>query len=443
MYNVFEFSRKLYSKMATLALIALAALSLNTPLAHAMTVVDHIVAVVNDDIITANQLDDRLSFAMKNISGTLTKPQKKELLESQLKELIEEELILQYAEDKSYTVTEAQIQQAIANLEQNNKKPGGSFLEFAGDQKDSAIRSIKTSILTQMIKDRELQQRVNVSDREVARIVDGIISRQGENVELELAQIFLPVDDSEEETEVKKTIQRLHQQLREGKTGFSNMARAYSRDRSAKEGGLLGWFRLGELVPTIEEAVKGLGKGDLSAPTRTANGWHIFKVLDQRKPEMPDMSDITELRLLQLYAPIDSTAGTPAPLQNKKHQERFTKLASGIDSAEEFEKMVEAQKEESPLYIASGDMGWVDISGMQSKLQNALKDSDAGDKIGPVSTDEGTYLFYVTDKRQQSSKALQGIRERVRERLLSRQTDLEMRRLIRNLRRRAFIEIRL
>lgn len=410
---------------------------------HAVETVDRIVAVVNEDIITAQQLENRMAFAMKNISGNLSTAQRAELRRAQLKELIEEELILQYARQNNYTVTQQQMDQAIANLEQKNDRQPGSFLRFAGDEKESALRSIRTSIITQMIRERELQQRVNVSDREVARIVDGIISRQGENREIQLAQIFLPVDDSEEEAEVRGTISRLHQQLVSGQASFESLARAYSRDRSANEGGMLGWFRLSELVPTIEQAVDDLGEGQLSEPTRTANGWHIFKVVDARMPEMPNLDEVKELRLLQLYAPIDSTVGTPAPLQNETYREQFRELAQGIDSANEFEEMVREQKDRSPLYIASGDMGWVDVTGLAAPLQNALAQAQAGDQVGPVSTDEGTYLFYIQNTRETTSPALQRIRDRVRQRLISRQTDLEMRRLIRNLRRQAFIDIRL
>lgn len=436
--------RNLIFRMPVIALLWLigAVVTLPNP-AYGMETADRIVAVVNEDIITKQQLNDRLGFALKNISGQLTPAQRDELIEAQLKELIEEELILQYARENNYNVSEQQMQQAIANLEQQNEKGKGSFLRFAGDARDSALRSVRTSVLTRMIRDRELKSRVSISDQEVTRIVEGIISRQGENTEKKLAQIFLPVDDSEEEQEVKKTITRLYKQLKSGKADFSSMARAYSRDRSAKQGGELGWFRLGELVPAIEDAVKNTGKGELSPPNRSANGWHIFKVLDVRKPDMPDMENVTELRLLQLYAPIDSTLGTPAALQNEKYREQFKRLSEGIDTASEFEAMVERQQEKSPRYIASGDMGWVNLNGLNAPLQDALEQAEVGGITGPVSTDKGTYLFYVADERKQPSKALQNIRERVRQRLVSRQTDLEMRRLIRDLRRRAFVEVRL
>ena len=411
--------------------------------AQGFDVVDRIVAVVNDDIITAQQLRDRTAFAAKNIQEPLSDAQKKALMQAQLNELIEEELLLQYADQNGYTITQSQIDQTIANLEQKSKKPAGSFLKFAGAQSESAIRSIKTSILRQLITEQELQRLANVSDRDVERIVEGIVSRKDENAEKKLAQIFLPVNDSTEEAEVRKTINRIYQQLNEKATTFESLARAYSRDRSATDGGLLGWFRLGELVPAIENAVSGLEEGEISPPTRSSNGWHIFKVLDERMPEMPNLDGVAELRLIQLYAPIDSTLGTPASLQNKKHTEKFGELAREVDNQAEFELMVENQKEKSPLYIASGDMGWVDVSGLTDDLRQELKDAKPESIVGPISTPTGTYLFYVADKRETTSPALQQISSRVRQRLIARQTDLEFRRLIRDLRRRGFIEIRL
>ena len=429
-------------KNITKAAFCAVVLFAGTPSAHG-AIVDRIVAVVNDDIITAQELQDRLAFAAKNIQEPLSATQKQALINAQLSELIEEELLLQYADEKGYSVTSEQIDQTIANIERENKRASGSFLAFAGDQRDSALRSIKTSILTQMITQRELQQLANVSDREVARVVDGIISRQDENAEKELAQIFLPVDESSEEGDVKKTIERLYTQLTKEKASFDSLARAYSRDRSATAGGVLGWFRMGELVPAIENAVDGLGKGEVSPPTRSSNGWHIFKVLDERVPDMPNLEEVTELRLIQLYAPIDSTLGTPARLQNQRRAEMFEALAEDLETQQQFEEMVEAQKEKSPLYIASGDMGWVSTEGLAKDLRSALQNTQANQIVGPVTNESGTYLFYVADRREQTSPALEKIRGRVKQRLISRQTDLEFRRLIRDLRRRAFIENRL
>ena len=417
------------------------------PTSNSMEIVDQIVAVVNEDIITAKQLDNRLSFALKNVPGNLSKSEKKELVRTQIQELIEEELILQYAEENGYEASQQQIDKAIAKIEKQNKKTPGSFMRFAGDAQASALRSIKSNVLTQQIQQRELKRKVQIADRDVNRIVQGIVSRKDENKEFKLAQIFLPIDDSDKAKQIRHTAERLHQQLQQGEATFANLVRAYSRDSSAKNGGVLGWFRQGELVQDIARAVKNLEKGELSQPTRTSNGWHIFKILDERMPEMPNLEPTTELNLIQLYAPFDSTSNTPKSRQKIQLKGVFKDLAQDVQTAQNtkdaFTKMIETQKEKNPLFMASGNMGWVQTKTLSPKIQSNLERATTGEIVGPVATTKGISLFYVSDKRTKEAPALEKLRQRVRDRLTNRQLDLEMRRFIRDLRRAAFSDIRL
>ncbi len=412
------------------------------PSARAVELIDKVVAVVNEDVISFQDLSDRIAFAVKNIQRKLTEEQKHELMLTQLDELIDEELVLQHAKKRNYLVSQQQIDQTIKNIEESNKQKEGSFIEFAGAYKNTALRNITVTILRQEISNRELRPRVSINEDEVERILEGIVRQQANNDEKEIAQIFLPVTDEKNEVSTRKTIQRLHSQLLQ-KEDFAGIAKAYSRDSSATNGGYLGWFRIGELVPVIDNAIKHVKKGHISKPVRSANGWHIFKIIDIRVAPKADLSSVNELNLIQLYAPIDKTAGTPAAVQNKKYLKQFKKLAKKIDNKEDFQDMVAAQKKASPLYTASGSMDWIAVNSLDKKLQIALKNKKKDNVVGPIATDSGVYLFYVVDNRSKESATLTNLRQRISSRIEDRQVGLSLRSLLRDLRRKAFIDTRL
>ncbi|GEM_PF-6092398 len=436
------FRKRLAPTALALMLLATGMATSPMPAQAAQQMVDRVAAVVNEDVISYRDLKDRVAFTIKNLRTNPTAQQREDVEAAQMQDLIEEELLRQYAEERGYDVPESQVDSAIANMERASKQNAGSFKEFSGKYYETAREQVRMNVMREMIAERVLSPRIVVSDEEVNRMVDSIIARQDELDEKQLAQIFIPVSDDSKAGVARRTIERLHAQLRSG-ADFADLARTYSRDRSATEGGVIGWFRGGELIPAIDEAIKPLPKGGFTEPVQSSNGWHLFKVMDIREAPKPKMEATKEINITQLYAPVDTTSGTPAAVQNKKHMKEFKDIAEDIDSEEEFEEMVAEKIAESPLYFASGDMGWINIDTLDAALKTALSDADRGDIIGPVAGEKGVYLFYITDARETEPEALQNIRARVRRRLEARQTDLAFRSLLRDLRRRAFIEIRM
>lgn len=427
---------------AALALTMLAT-TFNAPTVNAaQQMVDRVAAVVNENVISYRDLTDRVAFTLKNLRTDPTPQQREDIEDAQMQDLIDEELLRQYAQSRGYQVNEKQVDAAIGNMEQASKQSAGSFEKFAGRYYNTAREQVRINVLREMISERALSARVFVGEDEVNRMVESIIARQDELDEKQLAQIFIPVTDQTKAGSARRTIERLHQQLKTG-ADFADLARTYSRDRSANEGGQIGWFRGGELIPAIDEAVKPLKEGEFTGPVQSSNGWHLFKVLDIREAPKPDMTPTKELKVTQLYAPVDTTAGTPAAVQNKKHMKEFNKIAKNIDSEEEFKNIVDDKIAKSPLYFASGDMGWIKADTLDKALKESLEDAERGDIVGPVAGEKGVYLFYVVDARETEPEALKNIRERVRMRLEARQTDLAFRSLMRDLRRRAFIEVRM
>lgn len=410
------------------------------PAHSAPEMVDRVVAVVNSDIITFQDVHNRLMFTARNLQHQLNDEQQQALLHDVLDQLINEQLIIQYAKKHHYAVSQKELDDEIARIEKNNNQPPGSFLEFAGAQKDSALQQVRVNLLRQKIVNQEIAPQISVGGEEIQRLLDSMLSHAETN-ERKIAQIFIPVGDGGSSADkAKKTIDDLYANLQKG-AAFSEVARTYSKDSSATDGGTLGWFNPGELAPNFEQAINKLKVGEITPPVQSSNGWHIFKLLDMRSASNENLKPIKQMKLIQLYAALDSVSGTPARVQNDKLAPLFKKAAKK-DSAGSFLEFAKEQAAK-PQFGASGELGWVTLSNMPDPLHQALDKTEPGHLSPVVATNNGTYLFFVEDARDVPSPLMDQYRDRLRQRLTDTRAAQMMRRLVRDLRREAYINITL
>ena len=402
--------------------------------------VDRIVAVVNENIITLKDLDDRFSFMKRNLGRELDRTQRRILLDQALNSLIEEELNRQFAEQNGIQVPDSRVTAAIALLEQRNKQEQGSFLAFAGELKDTALAQVKDEIIrTEIIKDF-IVPRITVTPEEVDTLIKGLLSK-GRTSEREIAQIFIPVTEESDENDARNTIQNIFRQLAEGE-GFEALARTYSKDKAAAEGGYVGWVSSGELPTTMDSAINNLQAGGTSEPVRSPSGWHILKVLDTRETTPPDLSSVEEVRLIQLHKTI-SLADKRKPVEQVAEiVTEFEKIRKDVRTLAAFEELLNKVSKDK-VYSASGDMGWLPLKDLPDEFQKALSQTKKGSFSPVVPSSNSVHLFYLADKRERPNKVLEAYRNRVTDRLVESRGDRLTRRFLRDLRRKAYIDIRL
>ncbi|WP_239427920.1 peptidylprolyl isomerase [Snodgrassella communis] len=267
-------------------------LALALPSAQALDIkpVDNIVAVVNDDVITRQELD----LVTAQMRSQLPKGQNintADLQQQALAQLIRKDLLIQAAKRANIRLSNADINEAIEQFAAQRHMSVKELIQRIakeGINENQLRRTMTENLLAQKIEQSEVMGKSQVSDAEVD---DAITRAQQEGRQLpppvtaysyHVQHILLKNDNDI----TRKLIEQIAQQARSG-ASFEQLARQYSQDGSAQNGGDLGWIIDGETVPPFEAAVKTLRPGQISLPVRTQFGWHVIRLVDVRSNDSP------------------------------------------------------------------------------------------------------------------------------------------------------------
>ena len=238
---------------------------------------DGIAAVADNEVITRRRLAQAVADAKANlpkgvqISDTA-------LTEQVLMQLVNQSLIVQAGKRRNIQAGEAEIAAVAAQ--------NPSLKNLSAEQR----RELADSIIA--VRQQAVMQNSRVSEAEVDRFIEqaqkqGVTLPEGEPMRQYRAQhILIKADSENAAVGAESTIRKIYGEARSG-TDFSSLARQYSQDASAGNGGDLGWFADGVMVPAFEETVRSLKPGQVSAPVRTQFGWHIIKLNEVREAGTP------------------------------------------------------------------------------------------------------------------------------------------------------------
>ena len=242
-----------------------------------------IAAVVNDEVISVDDVRSRIRMVM--LSSNLTdSPETRQRIAAQvLRTIVDEKLQMQEAKRQNITATDEEINKALAQIEkQNNMQPGqlDQVLKAHGIERSALVDQLTASIVWAKLVRRLVSQTNVVSDEEI----DYALKRAKETAnepQSRVAEIFLAVDNPQQEDEVRRLAERLTEQMKQG-ARFSAVAQQFSQSATAAVGGDIGWVRPEQLSPELGKAVAQMRPGELSPPIRTGAGYYLLLVLDRR-----------------------------------------------------------------------------------------------------------------------------------------------------------------
>jgi peptidyl-prolyl cis-trans isomerase SurA len=268
-------------KLLLTAVLFLTALALRPAVAQDSL---RIVALVNDDVITAIDLGVRTEMIMSS-SGVPNTPEARQRLRPQvLRTLIDDRLRQQAADKEGISVPQDRIEERMNQLAQNNNMSLDQFreaLRHNNIEPGWLEDQIRTEIAWGMLVNRKFRSTIVITDADIDAAERRLREDAGKT-EYRLAEIFLSVDDPNDTESVRESAQRLIEQLKKG-SDFAEIARQFSQSSTASNGGALGWVSPGDLPPEIATAVQGLQPDTVAGPVRSEGGFHIMKLLDQRQ----------------------------------------------------------------------------------------------------------------------------------------------------------------
>ena len=243
-----------------------------------------IAAVVNGDVITNNDIDNRARlFAMS--SGLSMSPEILDRLKPQiLRQLVDERLRVQEAQRRKIVIQDAQIADAIHDIERRNNLPAGALrqkLAADGVSQRTLIGQIRAQLgWSQMLRD-QMAQKVSITEADVAEKLR-LESQQIGQTEYRLGEIFIPVDDPANSADAQRFAETVITQLHAG-APFPLVAAQFSQTQTALEGGELGWVQANQLDPEIARLANLMPVGAISNPVRVPGGFEVVNLQGKRE----------------------------------------------------------------------------------------------------------------------------------------------------------------
>lgn len=264
-------------------------------------------AIVNGEIITGTDVDQRLALIVLANGGQISPEEKDRLRVQVLRNLIDEVLQIQEARANKIEVTKDDVDRTYARVAQNFKRTPEQMSEYLRTV-GSSDRSIRRQIEAEAAWSRLLRRKVevNVSDAEVNGIIKRLKDARGTS-EYRVGEIFLSATP-ENAQEVFANGRRIIEQVRQGGS-FQAYARQFSEASTSYTGGDLGWVRAAQLPDALAQAVQEIGVGQIAGPIQIPGGFSILYLLDTRKVLMADPRDsILSLRQMGIAFPAGMTA---------------------------------------------------------------------------------------------------------------------------------------
>jgi peptidyl-prolyl cis-trans isomerase SurA len=349
-----------------------------------------------------------------------------------MRTLIDERLQMQEAQRISATVTEKEVEEAVGRIEKANGMPTGSLyaeLDRAGAGRTALQLQIKATLAWNKVVNRRLRPSLQIGEDEVDDVLARINASKG-STEYLLAEMFLSVESPDQEDEVRQRLEELVEQMRRG-TSFAAMAQQFSQAASASVGGDIGWIERGQLEDDVVKAIDDLPRGSATEPLRTPTGFYIYLLRDKRVLAVSAAED-ARVTLAQLILPIESDLGPGEIEAQKELAQTVRETVSGCDDLKRAATELHVEFAEPTSNLRIGDLN--------PAIRPAVTDLKVGEASPPLQNDTGVVLMMVCERKDAASNMPS--RDDLAENLTRQRLDLVARRYLRDLRRQAFIDVR-
>ena len=403
--------------------------------------VDRIVAIVNKEVITSSELADAIASAERELRRRGTAPPERAVLERQMLErLIVGKAQVQLARDTGIRVDELQLDRAVQRIAEGNKMTLAEFrtaLERDGVPFDTFRQDVRDQITLTRLREREVDDKIQVSDSEIDLFLEAMKSASSERAEYNIAHILVRVPEQAAPEQVEAARRRVEEALAAARSGsdFARLAATYSNAPEALQGGALGWRAHDRLPELFAEMLDRMKPGDVSAPLRSPAGFHILKLVDRRVAGISD-APIPQTRLRHILIRTSET------VSENEARRRLGDLRRRILAKDaDFGEMARVHSDDASS-ARGGELDWVYPGDTVPDFERAYQELQVGEVSEPVRSPFGVHLIQVLERRS-ADMSLERRRLQARQALRERKGDEAYQEWLRQLRDTTYVELRL
>lgn len=406
---------------------------------------NRVVAVVNTDVITANELNERVHSAALNLRRqNIQLPPMPQLQAQVLEHLIMDRAVQQRARETGIRVDDALVNVTIEQIAAQNKLTVAQLRKRLADDKvpfSQFREEIRGQITMQRLREREVEAKINIPESEIdAFLADQAGFNINDTVEYHVAQILIPASksmNSEEMSQAKDLAEDLLDKAEDG-ADFGQLAATYSKASDALEGGDMGWRTLSQMptamADTVRQAAKSKHKVGMSV---SSDGYSIIKVLGYRDGVKNKLSGgpVTQTHVRHILLTV--TPVTPEAMVVERINNIYRRLTQ---EKADFATLARLHSVDGTA-TRGGDLGWLQTGDTVPAFEQAMTKLKSGEISRPVKTQYGYHIIQVLDRREDAmseERMRYMARQALRERKLAEATATWQR----ELRDRAFVEVR-
>lgn len=394
---------------------------------------ERIAAVVNDEPISRFDLDNRLRFTMLTSGLPDTPDVRQRLTPDVLRGLVDEQLKTQEAKRLGIKVEAANVEAAVRRMEaQARMEPGGmkAYLDKVGISLSTLTNRIESDMLWGQVVNMRFRRAIRISDGDIDEQLSRVRANAGKPQSL-VAEIFLPVEDSAKERDVAALAGRLADQIRNG-VPFRAIAQNFSQSPSAAQGGDLGWIPAGQMEATVDRTLAAMQPGQITPPVRGEHGYYILMLRERRVADpAPEVEPLLTLTQVLVPLPPNST-----PVQVRVQFAQAESLVSGAKSCTDMDRA--AKSSGSPM---SGGLGTLKLSALPAETRAVVGDLPVNTVSHAIQAKDAIAVFMVCKREVPTAAAEE--RRKVFDSILEERLQLGARQYLRDLRRSAFVDVRI
>jgi peptidyl-prolyl cis-trans isomerase SurA len=403
---------------------------------HSQQPIDSIVALVDEDVILRSELDLAVAGIVDRVraSGESMPPQ--HLLESQvLERLIVRELQVQRALQTGIRISDADIDQALVTLAQQNNmtlQQMRQVIERDGEDFSEFRQNIGEELMTERLRQRIVSGMEPITDTEVDIM---LASEDLSGGEYNVSHIMVGLQEGptpEKVAAAQEKVDDIHERLVNG-LDFASAAISYSDSSEALEGGLVGWRDLNQVPAFFADAVRELQPGEFTQPIRSPAGFHILRVNDYREQRQVV---IKEYHARHIMIEVDALM-TP-----RLAMDAIVDIKTRLNDGEDFAVLAKEFSDDNSSANLGGDMGWFPPDAYGDRVYQTLMAMKSGQTSEPFQTQGGWHIIELLETREMD-RTEEAIRAEAREKIMTRKAEQEINKVLRQFRDESFVEIRL